>query len=438
MAASSASPAEFDRFVAAQSMERDDVIGMRVRVVIGLDFGTSSTKLVARFPDDPGEPAFVVPAPAHCLGEKNPNLWKTILWLEGNGRFAAYPQPGARAISSLKVDIARQPERSALSQNKGEEPDVRPIEAATAYIAFVIRYARGRLRAENPSMFRGRRPIWIVNLGIPAANYDNEPLFRVYRKAAAGGLMLANSGKSISVETVREALQNEAVKKAAASRIGAEELGVAVFPETAAAATAFAKSPERASGLYVMIDVGAMTLDCCAFMMTGDGHGGDKFSLLEADVQPLGVDAFRWRRKRGESEEYLLEEARRCLLNLIWDTKCNRAPKESCWREGESLPVFLAGGGANDERHRRVVESLGPWLEEHARNSGIRLMDLPSPTLAGSQGLSADFSRLAVAFGLSYPPDQIGEIEPPSEIEDIPRWVASKDIEDRYVSKDQV
>ena len=123
---------------------------------------------------------------------------------------------------------------------------------------------------------------------------------------------------------------------------------------------------------------------------------------------------------------------------MIWDTKCNRAPKERCWREGESLPIFLVGGGANDERYRRVVESLGPWLEEHARNSGIRLMDLPSPTLAGSQGLSADFSRLAVAFGLSYPPDQIGKIESPSEIEDIPLPVASKDIEDRYISKDQV
>ena len=381
----------------------------------------------------------MVPAPAHCLGEKNPNLWRTILWLEENGKFAAYPQPGARAISSLKVDIAGQPERSALSRNKGEEPDVRPVEAATAYIAFVIRYARGRLRAENPSMFRGRRPIWIVNLGLPAANYDDKPLFRVYRKAAAGGLILADSGKSISVKTVREALRNVAVERATASRESAEELGVAVFPETAAAATAFAKSPERASGLYVMIDVGAMTLDCCAFMMTGDGHGGDKFALLEADVQPLGVEAFLWLQERGESEEDVLERSRRCLRKLIWDTKCNRTPREEkSWQEGESLPVFLAGGGANDERYRRVVESLGPWLEEHARNSGIRLMDLPSPTLAGSQGLSADFSRLAVAFGLSYPPDQIGKIESPSEIEDIPRPVASKDIEDRYISKDQV
>lgn len=430
--------AEFDRFVEAGSVEQEGGDGMLMPVVIGFDFGTSATKLVARFPDEPGSPAFVVPAPAHCLGEENPHLWKTVLWLTTSGAFVTCPESGAQELASLKADITGSVGGSDVRRRTGGVAGTSVVEAVGAYIAFVIRYARGYLRIEHRSRFRGRRPVWMVNLGLPAANYDNERLFQAYRKAAAGGLLLANSGKPIGVETARDILKSGEVERAATSREHAEEIGVAVFPETAAAATAFAKSPGHAHGVYVMIDVGAMTLDVCTFILTEDGNGGDKFSLLEADVQALGVESFRWRQERGENNECLLKRAERCLHGVIWNTK-KHYWLEACWKAGNSLPMFLIGGGANNEPHRRVVGSLGPWLEKHAENSGIRLIDLPSSRLVGSRESLIDSSRHAVACGLSYPPDQIGEIVPPSEIDHVPPLrSAAADMEKRFVSKDQV
>ena len=47
-----------------------------------------------------------------------------------------------------------------------------------------------------------------------------------------------------------------------------------------------------------------------------------------------------------------------------------------------------------------------------------RLLELPIPANIELPIGVSDFSRLAVAWGLSYPPSEIGEIVPPSAVED--------------------
>jgi hypothetical protein len=50
----------------------------------------------------------------------------------------------------------------------------------------------------------------------------------------------------------------------------------------------------------------------------------------------------------------------------------------------------------------------------------------------------ADFGWLAVAWGLSYLPNEIGDILPPSAIDDVPVPTKAADLTDRFVSKDLV
>nr|WP_162093045.1 hypothetical protein [Bradyrhizobium sp. ORS 278] len=49
--------------------------------------------------------------------------------------------------------------------------------------------------------------------------------------------------------------------------------------------------PNRALGLYLMVDVGAMTLDVCAFRLGQTDAATDLYGLLAAQVRPLGVEA---------------------------------------------------------------------------------------------------------------------------------------------------
>ena len=217
----------------------------------------------------------------------------------------------------------------------------------------------------------------------------------------------------------------------------AEALGVAVFPEAAAGMTGFAKSARNAPGLYLLVDVGAMTLDACMFRLNQHVSEADRYAFMAAQVRPLGVDSFHWFLAEGKTESGFIEQCQRTLNSVVWETRRRRDPNAETWKPGNDVPVFLAGGGAANRLHQDVVESVGAWLKRDVRNDGIRRLELPVPTTIDLPEPLADFGRMAVAWGLSYPPTEIGRIHAMSDIDDIgpPEVVDSTD---RFVSKDQV
>ena len=233
-------------------------------------------------------------------------------------------------------------------------------------------------------------------------------------------MLLGNSTGPISIETTRIFLTDRHVMDAAKSSANSAKLGIAVLPETAAEAAGFAKSTNRAPGLYLMVDVGAMTFDVCAFRLGEGDSATDLYALCAAQVRPLGVEAYYWFLGQGKREPEFVEQCDRCLREVVWGTKKSKDPHADCWQRGNDLPVFLAGGGANNALHRRIVESLNPWLRRHAQNEGARVLDLPMPKNIDLPIPVSDFGRLAVAWGLSHPPSDIGVIFPPSAIKDKP------------------
>ena len=66
------------------------------------------------------------------------------------------------------------------------------------------------------------------------------------------------------------------------------------------------------------------------------------------------------------------------------------------------------------------------------------MLDLPQPSNVDCPEPVDDFGRLAVAWGLSYPPSEIGDPIPPSAIQDVPPPRRARDFSSRYVSKDDV
>ncbi len=308
-------------------------------------------------------------------------------------------------------------------------------EAAVAYLAFVIRYAKGWLCRNRPHLFRRRKPVWLVNLGMPAASYDDPRLTEPYRRIGAAALRLAGSDRPVTVETVRLSLDDPDVKEAGSSEEAASNLGVAVIPETAAEVTGFAKSSRGAPGLYLLVDVGALTLDACMFRL--NQREGDLYAFMEAQVRPLGVDSFHWFLGEGKTEPEFVSQCERTLRTVVWNTKKDRDRNAECWRPGYDVPVFLAGGGAANHLHRKTVGALGPWLKEHTPNDGVRLVELPVPRTLELPETLTDFGRMVVAWGLSYPPTEIGEIRAMRDIEDIPRPSVT-DRSGRFISKDQV
>jgi hypothetical protein len=402
---------------------------------IGLDFGTSTTKVIVRFPYEPGAPSIAIPAPTHCRSMQHPYLWQTVLWLNDAGEFTAWPTRSGILLHALKQGVVGLLADSVVAPAAGL--NVTRTEAATAFLAFVIKFARGWLAKNRPQILRNRRPVWFASVGLPVATFDSGPPVTTYRRAAAAATLLASLDGPITTEMVRLILTDPNVSAAAKSSNDAEQLGVAVIPETAAEAAGFAKSTNRAPGLYLMVDVGALTLDACTFGLGQHDSSSDLYSLLNAQVHPLGVESYFWFSADGKSQADFVEQCNRCLWEVVWGTKRTKDPRAECWQPGHDLPVFLVGGGANNPLHRDIVQELDPWLRTHSQNNGIRLVDLPLPANLELPEKISDFGRLGVAWGLSYPPNEIGKILPPSAIKDkLPLPIS--DWSGRFIGKEYV
>jgi hypothetical protein len=408
----------FEHLLLAGMPPASSKAGEDIFATIGLDFGTSTTKIMVRFPYEPGTPTIAIPAPPHCRSMGHPYLWQTVLWVSESGEFSAWPSRGASLLHALKQGIMGRNADAVMMSSPKSRMSVTRVDAATAYLAFVVRYTRGWLLKNRPQVFRNRRPVWFLNVGMPVANFDDARLVCRYRQIAAAAVLIGNLEGAITAETTSVFLKDPHVLSAARSADEAEKFGVAALPETAAEAAGFAKSANRAPGLNLMVDVGAMTLDVCAFRLGQSDAATDLYGLLAAQVRPLGVEAYHWFLGEGKREPEFAVQCDHCLHEVIWRTRTKRDPLAECWQAGNDLPIFLAGGGAQNSLHRRIVEALDPWLRQHSQNEGVRLLELPMPANIDLPIGVSDFSRLAVAWGLSYPPSEIGEIVPPSAVED--------------------
>lgn len=407
--------------------------GSATDVVIGLDFGTSASKVVRRAPYLPGERAYALPVPAHLNAESNPHLWQTLLWLHSDGVFSPWPEAGAVPVDGIKTALMGQDSHRILA-NSGMEAACTGLDAGVAYLAFAFRYARGWLLGAKGEAYNRMGLNWSVNVGLPAATYDS-PMLTTYRRIAAAAWLISQRGCEICVASAREAFNDPRAAQAGRERDACIGLGVGIIPEVAAEVVGFARSTYREDGLYLMVDVGASTLDVCAFRLHTDRRGADRYAILTADVQPLGVLALRWYLAEGGQGEKFAREVGLVIRNVVWHTRLRRDPNASCW--SERLPVFLCGGGRESRPHRAVAESLSPWLAQYTGGRGSRLDELECP-----QGLECltppeAFHRLAVAWGLSYPLFDIGTFDPPSKIPDIGP-LPLKDFGHLFIGKDQV
>jgi hypothetical protein len=407
--------------------------GRAVEIVLGVDFGTTSTKTVARLPYEAGAPAFAVPALPFARAEGHAYLWASRLWLAPNGVFSLWPLPRAALAGAIKTNLMASGFEDRAVLNAGGGLTATAEEAATAFLALMIRQAKGWLATEKSGLFRRGPSRWSYNLGFPAASLNNEILRARYERCTAAAVALAAELFEVTLPVVRSAL---AAAAADAPR-WLERQRAALHPEIAAAVAGFANSIRREDGLYTLVDVGGGTVDCCTFNLFTAEHGSARCPIFSARVELLGVEPWRLCERdpaAADDFRYLLDTLQ---TTVIWDTKRRRHPLSERWQTG--LPLFFVGGGVSSGVHQASTAKLDAWLRRlTSARGGVWIEPLPAPESLEHPECPADqVHRLGVAIGLSLPAVDIPEVNLPDEIEDAePTRRAPTD--DNYVGKDQV
>jgi hypothetical protein len=441
-------------------------------LIIGLDFGTSASKVVIQAPYLQGSPTFAVDF-GQFAHRSMPFLLPSVLWVDRSGFCRLSGEDGATHVRDIKLELFSSPDL-AKSKLGPSHYGLQAEQVASAYLSLILRYARiWFLESQQNLISHFSKLVWSVNLGVPSPCVeDNEDNLR-FRRIGKSGWMLSVLHADVTLELAQKELTLLDENPAYWDNDPEEVVcNLDIVPEIAAGAVGYAMSDLRREGAHVMIDVGASTLDVCSFILRQSDQ--DRYSLLTADVKQLGtiklhharieaiqhaferqaqklidkhdpltpladgIDSYllpedEIRREVSLAEEAFQKDCLKMIKTVIHDMRTRRAPNEDVWRR--KLPILLIGGGSKSPFYEAIARSIDDWARDLYQNEGVSLQQVPVPKSLKLE--TSEYHRLAVAWGLSHQSFDIGEIIPADRIKDIDPPTKRK-WEDSFISKDQV
>ena len=433
-------------------------------VAIGLDFGTSSVKVVIG--DFGSTLAYAVP---FCNEDGIGHYLLPSRLYEEGGAFSLYE--GNEIHSDLKLSLLAEPANEIFQQR------------VVGFLALVIRQARGWLFTEHLDDYRNTHIRWKLVLGLPTAFHLEDELSRLFRRIALAAWIAAAMEKDISQDIAAMAI---AMAERGSTNIP-NDVEVDVVPEIAAQIYGFVSSTsfdKNAANHYLMVDVGAGTIDASLFHVKRGKGGRWNFEFYTSVVEPNGAmnlhrDRVNWwqeqltvgsapkdlidslsRVKFATDQQFAIPESYEVYFEGIEAVFANKVLTpdheffmkrvvsqvrgKSYWRAGHEnfllpqqlrgIPVYLCGGGMRmkfyDALEAQLKHAPGvSWLQANRRS-----LDVPWNLIAEGL-LPAEYDRLSVAYGLSLL--EVGSVIRSLPLPKVTEEVIFDDWRSNYVDKDQ-
>ena len=446
------------------------------RINIGLDFGTSSTKVCVRPGLGLGPGTLTYPIQFEPTAT-NPYLCpSTVTCADGHlffGAIAEQKSSRGQVWRRIKVCLACEAEGRMGSsacdcRGKGFSLagfDSGPIELATLYLAWLLGEVNTRLPR---ALTGGSEPRLTCNLGVPVDQVDKKsPLHQTYlRIAQSAWLLKGHVGQGIEVSRALGWLTH--LRNHTALTIHDDP--VVLCPETSAAVVSqLSSATPMPEGMYALVDIGAWTTDISVFRLTDvamvmEGVRTTAFyeaethrvaagridqlaaNLVHSNAGALGgvaefpsrvdelAEMFRRRREAGESapqaggdgnHDRALDGALDFMRAVVaGDVKKRYQATAEMARRKEShlslsdwisLTVLLLGGGSEEACFEAALKksSAAPVVGKVVRDERLE------GVAAGPEG-AAHGRRLQVAAGLAIPAALWPKRFLPSDVERVP------------------
>ena len=259
-------------------------------MVVGVDFGTSSTKVVIHAPYHTGNPAFAVPF-GDLAHKSLKYLLPTRLFVGKDGLCSLAPVSGTSLLTDIKLGLMENPLCSIKSAS-GPSCDAPATTVATAYLALVLRYARRWFIANKKNIFGEFVLRWSFNLGLPAAIDDSPVLREAFDTSGKAAWLISIRPGAITIDAARDAIGDIKHSK------HDSHCDFGLIPEVIAEVKGYAESRLRNPGLHLLVDIGASTLDVCSFNLPST-EGDKPLPILTADVGMLGAKGLHQARIDG-------------------------------------------------------------------------------------------------------------------------------------------
>lgn len=398
----------------------------RRRYHLGLDWGTSATKLVLR--DYEQNKAFVL----FPGGIEKAYRYPSTITVEDSRVYFGFEaekrrKSATKVFDALKAVVCQRPMDRHRTGKDEEEEDLATLSLAHS-ISIGLDYAEKHANRGKAEALMG------MTLGVPAEELDRSLLRDVYLRMARAAYEIAvRIGCDPQGEKSCNSLQ---ALKYARERIAEKDRNKPpdklayvqwLRPEMAAAMYWGIKSPNIQPDLYSCVDIGAWTTNASYFRIhasNGEAKGGISFyggscrppgmiELLKEVARELNQDyIFLIGKENGflsrpELSRQIDEFSKQYFV--VWKEGFQRSyakeKSQSVW-DGK-LNVMVVGGGAKVDRVRRMFHERFPYAAWQPPNPvpdlGVPtdLYHFPGKGVLAEQPFSGDHTFLLVAYGLS-------------------------------------
>ena len=433
-----------------------------VELVIGVDFGTSCTKVVIQ--DVATRTAYAVPFAADAASA-GAYLLPTIISLDERDVFNLDRRGTEfRGLKQNMMNIATEDPSNRDEKRKALMPHT------IAYMALMFREVRAWFMEAHEEDYQGRKILWRVNVGLPASRFDQPHMPIFYRGTVRRAWYLSTIRDEISADWANKVWYMDRLPSDGTDSLLTPD-SIAAFPEVVAAVQGYAKSPERKEGLHLLVDVGAATMDVTCFRLHSLDDE-DSYPIFFASVHRLGgfelyhhrakvVQNFinsaidhHARKMDGSTEpenmlklKFGLNEEEQAaednefgndvgmaIWRVIAETKSRKDPRAPEWTS--SLPTFLCGGAAEIDLYKNALQRIS---DNPGWRGSLSQKELALPRNVQAQGIAPVLrQRLMVAYGLSFNRFDFGDLIPPSGIPDPEATDSRKQFTEAFVTKDMV
>lgn len=442
-------------------------------IILGLDFGTSFTKIVA-FHND----TLKCYATEFKINNQSTYFLPSALY-EVNKKFFLNPQNNINKYNNLKLNFLNDP-NNILNQTK-----------VVAFLALAIKEAKIYLIKNYNSAIGATNIVWGLNAGYAGKDIGNLSTANLYKKLvyiawhfSCNENLINESNILIELNSTKDIISDDDLYNYSKKSI---EIEISVQPEITAQIYAFVSSSKydpRAANHYLIVDVGAGTVDTAIFnVQQNKNTAAWDFTIFKDTVERHGVVELERNRINWWDKQLKLANANNELCeklkiyanhidqlevhpesyknyfigidipkildissnpdNFFYEKKVLDQVKiktlYKCYQANqletqhiENIPFFLCGGGSRMGIYKELIKSLQikmpgfSWLR--AKNKNLEKPDnLISPNLN-----SNDYDRLSVAYGLSKM--YFGKLKQPIELT---QYVYHRNYRDNYIDASQ-
>jgi hypothetical protein len=396
------------------------VSGNVTEIVMGIDFGTSNTKVVIQ--EQGSERAWAIP---FDTGSKEQFLLPSKLYFSNN-EYSLFGEEADR-LGNLKLPI--------ILGNCDLDSRCRIV----AFLTLVVKHAREWFLVYAAGEFPNFTFEWFFNIGMPSANAEDKQIVETYEGLLRAAVTLSRVAATVPNHDEIIDTLNSTGKSPPDSDLAYATSGIS---EIQAQLEGHVRSDRWSSKKikFLLIDIGGGTVDVAVVNVTSNNNGTETYNNLKSKVAPLGIkilhaDRLAWLIKNierchdlkpgfkesivscyrcadglslipkkvsdyltnielpdGDIDSVFYEEFRQLVFtDILSHVRLYIDVELSQWKH---IQVVFCGGGS---LHTFYNKMLG------FSNTNFSKIELLKPSNLSADGLDdEEYHRISVAYGLSF------------------------------------